>query len=319
MNSIVPYNMYEAQSAYQRLQVSLTTESVEAAITEIKTFLKMFPDVALAHNDLGVLYHQAGDNLLALANYEKANRLQPKTATIIKNISEFYAVELGWIDDAIMLLTDQLRATPQDDEILVSLGMISERVRRPDEARAFFKQALAIRPGDAAIREALARLDGPISAVEYRSPVSQVMEQASPAVSVDEYAAEVAALSLALMRNPAEAVANNNLGVIRSRQGIHEEAANLYLRAVNADPGNPMYRKNLADVYYAALGRTDEAVEIYTSLLKQYPQDTELLFAAAVISKANNLAEQARIFIGKILELEPWNSAAREFMAGLSS
>jgi tetratricopeptide (TPR) repeat protein len=311
--------MYEAQSAYQRLQISLTSESAASAISEIKTFLKMFPDMALAHNDLGVLYHQCGENLLALAHYEKANRIQPKTATIIKNIAEFYAVELGWIEDAIMLLTDQLRATPQDDEILVSLGMISARVRRPDEARAFFKQALTIRPGDTAIREALAQLEGPVSAVEYRSPISPVIEQAASAVPTDEYAAEVAAFRQALSRNPADAVANNNLAVILSRQGNYEEAANLYLRAANSDPGNPMYRKNLADLYYAALGRTDDAVEIYTSLLKQYPQDTELLFAAAIISKANNLAEQARIFIGKILEVEPWNSAARELMSGLPS
>ena len=318
MNSIVPYNMYEAQNAYQRLQISLTTESAAAAIAEIKTFLKMFPDVALAHNDLGVLHHQTGENLLALAHYEKANRIQPKTATIVKNIAEFYAVELGWFDDAIMMLTEQLRETRQDAEILISLGMISERVRRPDEARAFFKQALAVRPGDPAIREALARLDGPVSAVEYRNQDSAAMEAPVYAAPTEEYAEEVAALRQVLLRNPFDAVANNNLAVIRSRQGNHAEAANLYERAVNADPGNPMYRKNLADVYYTALGKADEAVEIYTSLLKQYPKDTELLFAAATISKANNLGEQARTFIGKVLELEPWNTDAREFMAGLN-
>lgn len=318
MNSIVPYNMYEAQSAYQRLQVSLSTESAAAAIAEIKTFLKMFPDVALAHNDLGVLHHQIGENLLALAHYEKANRIQPKSATIVKNIAEFYAVELGWFDDAIMMLTEQLRETRQDAEILVSLGIISERVRRPDEARAFFKQALAVRPGDPAIREALARLDGPVSAVEYRNQDSPAMEAPVFAAPPEEYAGEVAALRQVLLQNPFDAVANNNLAVIRSRQGNHAEAATLYERAVNADPVNPVYRKNLADVYYTALGKVDEAVEIYTSLLKQYPKDIELLFAAAIISKANNLGEQARIFIDKVLELEPWNTDAREFMAGLS-
>lgn len=319
MNSIVPYNMYEAQSAYQRLQVSLSTESAAAAISEIKTFLKMFPDVALAHNDLGVLYHQTGENLLALAHYEKANRIQPKTATIIKNIAEFYAIELGWLDDAIMMLTEQLRATPQDDEILVSLGIVSERVGRLDEARSFFRQALAVRPGDAGIREVLARLDGPVSAAEYRNLDSRATQQPITAAIPEEYTEEVLLLESALTRNPFDAVANNNLGVIRSRQGKHEESARLYERAINVDPGNPVYRKNLADVYYTMLGRADEAVEIYTNLLRQYPQDTELLFAAATISKTNNLREQARTFIGKILELEPWNKAARDFMAALNS
>jgi Flp pilus assembly protein TadD len=312
--------MYEAQGAYQRLHVCLSTDSVSAAISEIKTFLKMFPDVALAHNDLGVLYHQSGDCLLALAHYEKANRLQPKTSTIIKNLAEFYAVELGWLDDAIMMLTEQLRATPQDSEILVSLGMISERVGRPEEARLFFKQALALQPGDAALRDALARLDGPVSAAEYLSKPSPSTDRAVSEASVqEEYANEVAILRQALLRNPSDAVANNNLGVICSRQGKHAEAAGHYERAVAADPGNPVYRKNLADVYYSALGRTDEAVEIYTALLKEYPRDTEVLTAAAIISKANNLNEQARIFIGRVLEFEPWNTDAREFLAGLNA
>jgi len=316
--SVVPYNLYEAQSAYQRLHACRSTDSA-AAISEIRTFLKMFPDVALAHNDLGVLYHRAGDNLLALAHYEKANRLQPNTLTIIKNLAEFYAVELGWLGDAIMMLTELLRNSPQDDEILVSLGMISEQVGRPDEARAFFKQASALCPENASIRDALARLDGPVSAAEYRSAVSPAMgQQVSEAPTFEEYANDVATLRQTLLRNPSDAVANNNLGVIRSRQGNFTEAASLYERAAAADPANPIYRKNLADVYYSVLGKTDEAVEIYTSLLRQYPRDTELLTAAAIISKSNNLRDQARVFIGKVLDLEPWNTDAREFLAGLN-
>jgi Flp pilus assembly protein TadD len=281
----------------------------------------MFPDVALDHKDLGVHYHRSGENLLALANYEKANRLQPSNSTIIKNLAEFYAVELGWVDDAIMMLTEQLRTTPQDDEVLVTLGLISEQVGRPDEARAFFKQALTLRPDDTAIRDALAGLVGPVSAAEYRSAASPAISQQLPGISApepEEYVEEVAALRQALLRNPSDAVANNNLGVIRSRQGNFAEAATLYERAVTADPANPMYRKNLADVYYSALSRTDDAVEIYTTLLKQYPRDTEVLTATAIISKANNLYDQAKIFIEKVLELEPWNSDARDFRAGLN-
>jgi len=319
MNSIVPYNLYEAQNAYQRLQVCLSSNSTEAAISEIKTFLKMFPDVAMAHNDLGVLYHRQGDSLLALAHYEKANRLQPNTSNIIKNLAEFYAVELGWLTDAIMMLTEQLRKTPQDEEILVSLGMISEQVGRPDEARTFFRQALEFCPEENSIRDALARLEGPVSAAEYLSTNSAVTnQQVSEAPLAEEYSDEIAALQQMLSRNPADAVANNNLGVIRTRQGNFEEAATLYQRAAAADPTNPTYRKNLADVYYTSLGKTDEAVEIYTSLLQQYPRDIELLAAVAIISKANNLPEQAKTFIGQILELEPWNSDARQFMAGLN-
>jgi len=100
-SSVVPYNHYEAQNAYQRLQATLSTDT-EAAISEIKTFLKMFPDVALAHNDLGVLYHRAGNSLLALAHYEKANRLQPNNPTVIKT----------WQSSILLFLTGQMMPLP---------------------------------------------------------------------------------------------------------------------------------------------------------------------------------------------------------------
>ena len=142
-NAMVQYNRAEAQQAYQRLQVTLTRDDLQTAIVEIKAFLKMFPDVALACNDLAVLYHQAGDKLKALACYEKANRLQPGTPAIIQNLAEFYFVELGWTDDAITMLTDLLKSYPQDFSLLTALGAISSRIGRADEAQMFYRRALA--------------------------------------------------------------------------------------------------------------------------------------------------------------------------------
>ncbi len=316
--SLVAYNMYEARNAYQRLQATLSVDSAEAAITEVKTFLKMFPEVALAHNDLGVLFCKAGNNLLALAHYEKANRLQPNTPTIIKNLAEFYFVILGWVDDAIDMLTGLLNDYPEDFEILTALANISTKVGRPEEARIFYRKALQIDPDNAELRELLAHLEGPVSAAEYRSGTAAPSPDPVAVAPVSGEGDEAAlALQRLIAQNPGNAVAHNNLGVVRSRQGRPDEAAAHYERAITCDSANLVYRKNLADLYYAYLGRTDEAIAIYTSLLREYPRDIELLTALAIICKANQLKEQARTFIKKVLELEPWNSDAREFLANL--
>jgi Flp pilus assembly protein TadD len=306
MTAVVPYNQYEAQNAYQRLRACLSRESADAAIAEIKTFLKMFSDVSLAHNDLGVLYLQTGNNLLALAHYEKANRLQPNNPTVIKNLAEYYFVVLGWADDAIEMLTELLNAWPNDFEILTALGNISEKVGRPDEARAFYRKALQIEPQNAELREILAKLDGPVSAAEYRS--QPVLAQ------VDE---EIAPLERLLTQNPSNALAHNNLGIVYTRRGEYEAARVHHEQAVEHEPANLVYQKNLADLYYAVLGMTDESVEIYTTLIKKYPNDVEVLTALAVLSKGANLQEQARTFINKVLSLQPWNSEARTFLAGI--
>jgi Flp pilus assembly protein TadD len=319
--SLVPYNMYEAQNAYQRLRATLSSDSVEAAIAEVKTFLKMFPDVALAHNDLGVLFYKAGNSLLALAHYEKANRLQPDNPLIIKNLAEFYFVALEWTDDAIEMLTGLLNAYPQDFEVLTALGNISNRVGRSEEARTFYRQALQIDPESRELRELLARLEGPVSAAEYRSVTTSPSPTTPPAAGiskpVDEDDEAASSLQRLLAQNPGNAVAHNNLGIVRFEQGRFDEAVTHYEQAVACDSANPVYRKNLADLYYTKLGRSDEAIEIYTNLLKQHPKDIELLSALAIIAKNNHLKEQARTFIKQVLELEPWNSDAREFLADL--
>lgn len=305
-SSVIPYNQYEAQNAYQRLRSCLSMDSAESAIAEIKTFLKMFSDVPLAHNDLGVMYHQAGNDLLALAHYEKANRLQPNNPTVIKNLAEFYFAVLGWTDDAIEMLTDLLNAWPNDFEILTALGSISEKVGRPEEARAFYRKANQLEPGNAEVREILARLDGPVSAAEYRQPALAMQE--------DE---ELAPLKRLLSQNPTNALAHNNMGIIYTGRGEYGQARFHHEQAVKYDPYSLMFRKNLADLYYVALGMTDDAVEIYTQLLKEYPNDIEVLTALAILSKGAHLQEQARIFINKVLSLQPWNAEARTFLAGI--
>lgn len=309
--------MNEARNAYQRLRATLSGDSVEAAITEVKTFLKMFPEVALAHNDLGVLFHKSGNSLLALAHYEKANRLQPKDSTILKNLAEFYFVVLGWTDDAIELLTGLLDAYPEDFEILTALATICDKVGRPEEARIFYRKAQQIDPANRELREVMAHLEGPVSAAECRSEIVAPLSDSFVAAPVIEDDEDALSLERLLARDPGNAVAHNNLGIVRFRQGRLDEAAAHHERAVASDPGNLVYQKNLADLYYTYLGRVDEAIAIYTTLQKQYPKDIELLTALALISKANQLKEQARIFIKKVLELEPWNSDAREFLASL--
>lgn len=313
--SLVPYNLYEAKNAYQRLQTALPEAPAEA-IAEIKTFLKIFPDVALAHNDLGVLYHAVGDQLQALAHYEKANRLQPNTPTIIKNLAEFYCVVLGWADDAIDMLTALLAVYPDDFEILTALGEISSRVGRPEEARVFLRKALQIDPDNQPLRERLAQVDGPVSAAEYRTPVEPA-PFAAQAAGTEMLSGPLAELERMLALNPQNALAHNNLGIIKTRQGDFKAAEHHFEQAVRYEPGNSTFQKNLADLYYAHLDKADEAIDVYTGLLKTHPKDTELLTALAIIAKGNQLRDQARTFIRRVLELEPWNTDAREFLAGL--
>jgi len=362
--SIVPASMYEAHNAYRRLRMSLDMENVKTAIIEVRTFLKIYPDTPIACNDLGVLYQRDGEKLLALACYEKANRLQPGAPDTVKNLAEFYFVELGWADDAILMLTELLRSAPEDCDLLTKLGIISEKVGRNEEATVFYSRVLELEPYNHEVKDALARLGGkplqspPIPAAPEPEPIcppsvppagqsgqleeilaglrkkmglseTETAQPATPAETTTENLlaearecaeagnpeAAAAKLERLITAEPENALAHNDLGVVYTTMDRPDKACLHHENAVRLHPSNLVFRKNLAALYYSLLGRTDEAIGIYTALLKEQPDDVETLTALAIIAKNNHLRDQARTFIGRVLNLEPWNNDAREFLA----
>ncbi len=67
------------------------------------------------------------------------------------------------------------------------------------------------------------------------------------------------------------------------------------------------------------MGWVDDAISIYTDILRKSPNDTEVLTALGIISSNLDQGSEARIFFSKLLELEPWNHEARAFIAELDT
>ncbi|GFE59664.1 tetratricopeptide repeat protein [Geobacter sp. AOG2] len=334
-----------AQAAYSQLQSYLAGD-VPLAVERVEFFLKSHPDFAQAHNDLGVLYYRAGDLLRSLANYEKANRLDAGNPTFVKNLAEFYTVELGWFDDAIALLTGVLKNRPEDTEILGSLAAIGVKTGRTNEAEIFLDRILALEPWNQEAKSLLDDLrqgkaeNGPSGAFVQEAPsappqIDAVLQGLRQSISdlagssetpEERYreavlhaergmvAEAVKELEELVKAAPDHALAFNDLGVLYYRLGDPGRSLSAHEQAVRLEPHNPTFRKNLANLCYSALGRTDEAICHFTEVLREYPQDVETLLALGQISAVNNLGEQARVFVSKALELEPWNQEAREFL-----
>ena len=115
------------------------------------------------------------------------------------------------------------------------------------------------------------------------------------------------------------AQAHNDLAVLLHQQGQLLPALGRFERAVRLAPSNRTYRKNLASFYFVELGWTDDAILLYSELLKESTDDTELLGALALISYKIDRPEEAGHFLRKILDLEPWNTDARNLLNSLST
>jgi tetratricopeptide (TPR) repeat protein len=77
-----------------------------------------------------------------------------------------------------------------------------------------------------------------------------------------------------LERNPDDAVAHYNLGVVFAQAGDLERAAHYYGRAISLDPTDPEFRFFLANVRYRQR-RFDEALALYGETLRLDPDRVE--------------------------------------------
>lgn len=304
MNSVlVPEtSVYDEGAVYDRLVTTIQGLLPEEAIPRVKEFLATFPSFALAHNDLGVLYHQAGNPTLALAHYEKAARLQPDNTLLRKNLADFYAVELGWIEDAVDIYLEVLKRNPRDTEALIALGQLGAAMAGSLTLEApQVKQQLGIRPP-----EALVAPEMPVKSDQER------YREAQELAANGSFAQAVMTLEELIRHQPTNALYHNDLGVIRYQTGDISGAQARYEQAVRLEPDNALYARNLADLYFAELNRADDAIRIYLELHRKSPRDVETLINLGHISAAVGRPDEARAFYRRALEIEPWNKEVRE-------
>ena len=112
--------------------------------------------------------------------------------------------------------------------------------------------------------------------------------------------------------NPEFALAHNDLGVLCYNSGQKEKALYHYQKAVQLDPNNINFQKNLADFYYVELLRVEDALKIYVNILGTHPNDLETLSAIGCICSALGKIDDAIDFFHRVLAIEPWNTDARQ-------
>lgn len=126
--------------------------------------------------------------------------------------------------------------------------------------------------------------------------------------ATDEQAA--AELKAHLVRHPDHARAHNDLAAYNYRLGDREAALRHYRSAVELDPREAIFRKNLADLCFVE-GELDEAIAIYLALFQDNPRDVETLLNLGIISESVGQTAEAESFYQRALELEPWNAEVR--------
>lgn len=121
---------------------------VDAAIVQFRIALALDPEFAGAHTNLGVALRRAGDLAAAEAEYRQALELDPDTLSAYQNLAALLRLQ-GRAEEAVELLRLAERKGTRNPYSYLSLGDLSMRFRRFDEAKRFYRRALRLYRQDA--------------------------------------------------------------------------------------------------------------------------------------------------------------------------
>ena len=146
------------EKLYQTAQGFMEGGKEKEAIGALKVFLGLYPDYALGHNDLGVLYYNEGNKENALKHYEQAAQLEPNNLTFQKNLADIYYFELERIEEALKIYNAILDENPEDLEVLLVMGHICVKLDKIDDAIDFYNRILEIDSGNEGAIEMLRQI-----------------------------------------------------------------------------------------------------------------------------------------------------------------
>ncbi|MGD9363944.1 MAG: tetratricopeptide repeat protein, partial [Desulfobacterales bacterium] len=306
-----------AEALYSTIHSSLNTKPSEEVINDLQNFIVSYPEFALAHNDLGVLYFSVGNMEKALEYYERAVQLDSENMVFQKNLGDFYYAELGRVEDALGIYVKILKSDPADVETLLITGHICVALEKFQDAEVFYSRVLEIEPGHQDARQFLDKLNSLEAHDSAAKTPEALYDEIQPLLNNGDPHRALAALEHLLEKFPDYALAYNDIGVLYYHTGDKEKAQHYYERAVEAMPENINFQKNLADFYCLELGRLEEALNIYVDILNTHPRDIETLLAIGRICAALERPGDAEAFYHRVLELEPGHEDASNNLRSL--
>jgi tetratricopeptide (TPR) repeat protein len=190
-----------------------TQGKLDDAIACFRRALELKPDSAEAHNNLGAALNDQGKPEEAVACYRRALALKPDYAEAHNNLGNAFK-DAGKLDEAVACYRRALELKPHYAEAHNNLGNAFTDQVHLDEAAACYRQALELKPGFA---EAHNNLGNALKGQE----------------KLDE---AVACYRRALELRPDFAEAHSNLGAALNEQGKLEEAVACCRRALELKP-----------------------------------------------------------------------------------
>lgn len=292
----------------------------QEALSRYNAAIRLQPDLAQAHFNLGNLLLEQDNPTEALIAFTEALRCKPDSAPCYFNKGNAH-LQLGQFADSISAYRRALQIKPDFADAEVAMGVALQETGVLAEAIACFQRALAIRPNYAEVYLNLGgaqaesgQLDAAINSLHHAVEISPNYVEAISVLGnmltiSGEHQAALEYRHRAIARSPERADLHNDLGVTLRTLGHLEEAKASYQHALAINPNFSGAHSNLAMVLHQ-LGYPNEALMHYQKALDIDPSNTEATNNLGILFyQCGKLGEAIGIF-RKLLQSNPGDSGA---------
>ena len=255
------------------------TGEVTGSLEALESLARSQPGWAAAHYELGESLAVAGRNAEAVTALRRAVELQPVLPGAWCSLARALRA-LGDDAGADTVCTQRIQVSTRDPRLLEAGAALAEN--RVPQAEALLRQQLQEDPTD-------------VAAIRMLAEVALRLGENVDAGNLLERCLELA---------PNFTVARYNYAIALHRQMRHAEALDEINRALAVDPRNPGFR-NMQAVLLGRIGEFERAIEVYASVLAEYPQQPKTWMSYGHTLKAAGRQADSIDAYRKSIELRP--------------
>jgi len=218
------------------------------AMPRLQQAVKLRPDIALNHYNLGAAQTRSGQSTDAALSFEEALRLNPNLEPAWVGLANM-ALALDMSVAADSVARKGLERFPANADLMVVRAVVLEKAGQVDQAVRLLEAAGAVAPDNRVVLFNLGRLRN----------------------AEGNFQAAVISLEHLTRLEPGDAEAWNNLGVARLQLGRFDEAGQAFVNAINANADLVPAHVNLAEALFR-MGRREEALGTLQGFMDRRPE-----------------------------------------------
>jgi protein O-GlcNAc transferase len=246
--------------AYLNLGMLLLNDEPSAAVAPLRKAVELLPTQSRPRFLLGDALERSGDSAAAAIAFESALRLDPRDADATLHLGSLYFASKRYAD-AEAKFRAALEIQPKSPPALLGLARSLDAQKREEAAQAY-RDYLAAKPGDSAVRSRLVHLlmeeqeyDAALAELD-RGDAGQPPSLDSLKLRADLQIAQkkwddsITTLQRAITLAPSDAQLHGGLGRVFLQKRDFPSAEKELKAALRLDSNNLVYWKDLSSTYY---------------------------------------------------------------------